>query len=106
MLGKNFKFDRSGRSEGVAWVTYASEKHAAAAKEAFDGAIAKGELDPPPARVHDNRPAPVLNRFVLCSVLAPGEPIKVDFDYRIDRPLERGTPAAGSLLARVGGLSE
>ena len=37
------KFDRSGRSEGVAWVTYASEKHAAAAKEAFDGALAKGE---------------------------------------------------------------
>ncbi|GAA5862517.1 hypothetical protein JCM3774_001045 [Rhodotorula dairenensis] len=66
-------FDRSGRSEGVAWVTYASEKHAAAAKDAFDGAIAKGE------------------------------PIKVDFDYRIDRPSERGTPAAGSLLARVGG---
>ena len=37
------KFDRSGRSEGVAWVTFASEKHAAAAKEAFDGALAKGE---------------------------------------------------------------
>ncbi|KAG0657653.1 hypothetical protein C6P46_006307 [Rhodotorula mucilaginosa] len=67
------KFDRSGRSEGVAWVTFASEKHAAAAKEAFDGALAKGE------------------------------PIKVDFDYRIDRPEQRGTPAAGSLLARVGG---
>ncbi|GAA5963925.1 hypothetical protein JCM8115_002760 [Rhodotorula mucilaginosa] len=71
--GPKIKFDRSGRSEGVAWVTFASEKHAAAAKEAFDGALAKGE------------------------------PIKVDFDYRIDRPEQRGTPAAGSLLARVGG---
>ncbi|GAA5976515.1 hypothetical protein JCM10908_005527 [Rhodotorula pacifica] len=70
--GPKIKFDRSGRSEGIAWVTYSSEKDAAAAKEAFDGAFAKGE------------------------------PIKVDFDYRIDRALERGAPAAGSLLARVG----
>ncbi|BGP54233.1 hypothetical protein JCM8202v2_001810 [Rhodotorula sphaerocarpa] len=72
----SFKFDRSGRSEGVAWVTYTSEKDAAAAKEAFDGAFAKGE------------------------------PIKVDFDHRIDRPSERGPPAAGSLLARVGGAPD
>ncbi|GAA6018405.1 hypothetical protein JCM8202_001366 [Rhodotorula sphaerocarpa] len=74
--GPKIKFDRSGRSEGVAWVTYTSEKDAAAAKEAFDGAFAKGE------------------------------PIKVDFDHRIDRPSERGPPAAGSLLARVGGAPD
>ena len=39
-----FKFDRSGRSEGVAWVTYGNEDHAAHAKQAFDGALAKGQF--------------------------------------------------------------
>lgn len=38
------KFDRSGRSEGIAWVTYGNEEHAAHAKEAFDGALAKGQF--------------------------------------------------------------
>lgn len=32
-----------------------------------------------------------------------GEPIEVDFDYRNDRPSERGAAAPGSLLARLGG---
>ncbi|GAA5835019.1 hypothetical protein JCM9279_007175 [Rhodotorula babjevae] len=67
------KFDRSGRSTGTAWVTYLEDKHAAKAKEAFNGAMAKGE------------------------------PIEVDFDYRNDRPSERGAAAPGSLLARLGG---
>ncbi|GJN87157.1 hypothetical protein Rhopal_000102-T1 [Rhodotorula paludigena] len=70
------QFDRSGRSQGVAWVTYGSEKHAAQAKEAFDGAMAKGE------------------------------PIQVDFDYHIDRASERGAAAPGSLLSRLGGSSD
>ncbi|GAA5998741.1 uncharacterized protein JCM10292_007200 [Rhodotorula paludigena] len=62
--------------KGVAWVTYGSEKHAAQAKEAFDGAMAKGE------------------------------PIQVDFDYHIDRASERGAAAPGSLLSRLGGSSD
>ncbi|GAA5912885.1 hypothetical protein JCM5296_003895 [Sporobolomyces johnsonii] len=70
-LPPRLKFDRSGRSEGVAWVTYSSEEHAAQAKEAFDGASAKGQN------------------------------IKVDFDFRPDRAFERGVPAPGSLLARL-----
>ncbi|GAA5919708.1 hypothetical protein JCM1841_000758 [Sporobolomyces salmonicolor] len=69
--GPKIKFDRSGRSEGIAWVTYTSEEHAAQAKEAFDGASAKGQN------------------------------IKVDFDFRPDRAAERGVPAPGSLLARL-----
>ncbi|GAA6012884.1 hypothetical protein JCM10207_008365 [Rhodosporidiobolus poonsookiae] len=71
VAGPKIKFDRSGRSEGIAWVTYGSEEHAAQAKEAFNGAPAKGQ------------------------------PIEVDFDFRIDRSSERGTPAAGTLLARL-----
>ncbi|GAA6040723.1 hypothetical protein JCM8097_000894 [Rhodosporidiobolus ruineniae] len=70
--GPKIKFDRSGRSEGIAWVTYGSEEHAAQAKEAFNGAPAKGQ------------------------------PIEVDFDYSLNRASERGAPAAGSLLARLG----
>ncbi|BGP14256.1 hypothetical protein JCM10213_005853 [Rhodosporidiobolus nylandii] len=69
--GPKIKFDRSGRSEGIAWVTYGSEEHAAQAKEAFNGAPAKGQ------------------------------PIEVEFDYRIDRAAERGAPAPGSLLSRL-----
>ncbi|GAA5893037.1 hypothetical protein JCM6882_006921 [Rhodosporidiobolus microsporus] len=71
--GPKIKFDRSGRSEGIAWVTYGSEAHAAQAKEAFNGAPAKGQ------------------------------PIEVDFDHRPDRASERGAPAPGSLLARLSG---
>ena len=37
------QFDRSGRSTGIAYLGYGSEKEAAEAKEAFDGALAKGE---------------------------------------------------------------
>lgn len=35
------QYDRSGRSEGVAWVTYEQEAHAIKARDAFDGAPAK-----------------------------------------------------------------
>ncbi|KAK4705300.1 hypothetical protein P7C70_g911, partial [Phenoliferia sp. Uapishka_3] len=37
------KFDRSGRSTGMAFLGYGSEKEAAEAKEAFNGALAKGQ---------------------------------------------------------------
>jgi RNA recognition motif-containing protein len=37
------KFDKSGRSTGLAFIGYSSEEHAQQAKEAFDGALAKGE---------------------------------------------------------------
>ncbi|PRQ69931.1 hypothetical protein AAT19DRAFT_11584 [Rhodotorula toruloides] len=68
--GPKIKFDRSGRSEGIAWVTYTNEKHAAQAKEAFNGALAKGE------------------------------PLEIDFDYRVGPP--PGPAAPGTLLARLG----
>lgn len=42
------QYDRSGRSTGLAWVTYASESQASKAKDAFDGAPAKGERPRPP----------------------------------------------------------
>ncbi|BGP23133.1 hypothetical protein JCM10295v2_002026 [Rhodotorula toruloides] len=45
-----------GRSEGIAWVTYTNEKHAAQAKEAFNGAPAKGQ------------------------------PLEIEFDYRVGPP--------------------
>ncbi|GAA5838379.1 hypothetical protein JCM11251_004920 [Rhodosporidiobolus azoricus] len=68
------KFDRSGRSEGIAWVSYGSEDHAQQAKEAFNGAPAKGQ------------------------------PIEVEYDTRPDRAAPGGGAAApGSLLARLGG---
>ncbi|ORY55558.1 hypothetical protein BCR35DRAFT_221547 [Leucosporidium creatinivorum] len=67
----NNQFDRSGRSLGVAWVTFTSEDHAAQAKEAFDGALAKGQE------------------------------IKVEFDYHLNRGSERGQLAPGSLIARL-----
>ncbi|GAA5827378.1 hypothetical protein JCM5353_001450 [Sporobolomyces roseus] len=53
--GPKIKFDKSGRSTGLAWVSYTSEDHAAAAKQAFDGCPAKGQN------------------------------IKVEYDYRTDR---------------------
>ncbi|KAK4331334.1 hypothetical protein RTBOTA2_000806 [Rhodotorula toruloides] len=56
--------------EGIAWVTYTNEKHAAQAKEAFNGALAKGE------------------------------PLEIDFDYRVGPP--PGPAAPGTLLARLG----
>ncbi|GEM12652.1 hypothetical protein Rt10032_c23g6669 [Rhodotorula toruloides] len=55
-LSRCSKFDRSGRSEGIAWVTYTNEKHAAQAKEAFNGAPAKGQ------------------------------PLEIEFDYRVGPP--------------------
>ncbi|KAK4046527.1 hypothetical protein OIO90_006539 [Microbotryomycetes sp. JL221] len=68
---RELEFDRSGRSEGVAWVTFKNEDDATQAKEAFDGAMAKGQ------------------------------PITVQYDYALDRVSERGTPAPGTLLARL-----
>ncbi|BGO89944.1 hypothetical protein NBRC10512_001928 [Rhodotorula toruloides] len=56
--------------KGIAWVTYTNEKHAAQAKEAFNGALAKGE------------------------------PLEIDFDYRVGPP--PGPAAPGTLLARLG----
>ncbi|GAA5838952.1 hypothetical protein JCM3766R1_004540 [Sporobolomyces carnicolor] len=41
--GPKIKFDKSGRSTGIAWISYTSEDHAKQAKEAFDGALAKGQ---------------------------------------------------------------
>ncbi|GAA5824423.1 hypothetical protein JCM10212_000784, partial [Sporobolomyces blumeae] len=54
------QFDRSGRSEGMAWLSYTTPEHATQAKEAFDGALAKGqnikvEYD---TRVDRTQPAP------------------------------------------------
>jgi len=46
------KFDRSGRSTGTAWVTYLEDKHAAKAKEAFNGAMAKGASTSPLLHLH------------------------------------------------------
>ncbi|KAL8279597.1 hypothetical protein RQP46_007910 [Phenoliferia psychrophenolica] len=58
----SIKFDRSGRSTGYAYLGYATEKEAVEAKEAFDGALAKGQN------------------------------IKVDFDTRVERVVpEPGT---------------
>ncbi|GAA5916514.1 uncharacterized protein JCM6883_005445 [Sporobolomyces salmoneus] len=58
--GPKIKFDKSGRSTGLAWIGFTSEEHAQQAKEAFDGALAKGqnirvEYDFRPERV---QPAP------------------------------------------------
>ncbi|GAA5991729.1 hypothetical protein JCM11641_004845 [Rhodosporidiobolus odoratus] len=70
--GPKIKFDRSGRSEGVAWITYGSEEHATQAKEAFNGAPAKGQA------------------------------IEVDYDFRPDRIAgPGGASAPGTLLARL-----
>ncbi|GAA5859323.1 hypothetical protein JCM8547_001984 [Rhodosporidiobolus lusitaniae] len=69
---KELEFDRSGRSQGIAWIVYTSEDHAAQAKEAFNGAPAKGQ------------------------------PIEVEFDFRMDRAGERGQAREGSLLSRLG----
>jgi len=51
------QYDRAGRSTGLAWVTYDTEDHARKAKDAFDGAPAKGQ---PLAIAYDlsYRPAP------------------------------------------------
>ncbi|KAM0788632.1 hypothetical protein ACM66B_006104 [Microbotryomycetes sp. NB124-2] len=69
--GPKIKFDRSGRSEGVAWVTFTNTEDASQAREAFDGAMAKGQ------------------------------PITVQYDFYLDRASERGQAAPGSLLARL-----
>ncbi|GAA5884809.1 hypothetical protein JCM16303_007281 [Sporobolomyces ruberrimus] len=37
------KFDRSGRSTGLAWIHYTTEENAEKAKESFDGAPCKGQ---------------------------------------------------------------
>jgi len=42
--GPSIKFDKSGRSEGVAWVTYTNSSDAERAKIEFDGAPAKGQF--------------------------------------------------------------
>ncbi|GAA5966607.1 hypothetical protein JCM3765_005673 [Sporobolomyces pararoseus] len=41
--GPKIKFDKSGRSTGLAYIGYTNEEHAKQAKEAFDGALAKGQ---------------------------------------------------------------
>ncbi|GAA6010199.1 hypothetical protein JCM11491_005387 [Sporobolomyces phaffii] len=58
--GPKIKFDKSGRSTGMAWISYTTEEHGQQAKEAFDGALAKGqnikvEYDFRPERI---QPAP------------------------------------------------
>lgn len=74
----------------MAWVTYGTEDHAAQAKEAFDGALAKG--------------TPRL-ASLACRLLTPpgllGQEIKLEYDYHLDNRATRGQPAAGTLLARL-----
>ncbi|WVO17135.1 hypothetical protein L204_104826 [Cryptococcus depauperatus] len=43
MEGPQIKYDRSGRSTGIAWIQYASVQQAKAAINQFDGALTKGE---------------------------------------------------------------
>lgn len=44
LLLRRNQYDKSGRSKGIANVEYEKVAHAVAAKEAFDGALAKGML--------------------------------------------------------------
>ncbi|GAA5936047.1 uncharacterized protein JCM15063_002692 [Sporobolomyces koalae] len=52
------QFDRSGRSTGIAWIGYTTEQHAQQAKEAFDGALAKGQNIRVEYDFRPDRPAP------------------------------------------------
>lgn len=49
MLDLSLVYDRAGRSEGIAYVTYEFSRDAKKAIQEFDGANAKGM--PPPMRI-------------------------------------------------------
>ncbi|SCV72799.1 BQ2448_4336 [Microbotryum intermedium] len=69
--GPMIVFDASGRSTGVAFVTYSDEKSAEEALHAFQGAPCKGD------KIH------------------------LEYDYFLDNKFTRGKAAPGTLLARL-----